>query len=67
MGAATYIGLAIIAVSIIAALCFVAFLLFCRFVVNKTGNTEGLKDVAIAMRAYKVPLPSRRGKADPGE
>lgn len=57
-----YFGLALVAVAIIAALCFVAYLLFCRFVVNKTGTTEGLKDVATAMRAYRVPLPSRAGK-----
>lgn len=57
-----YIGLALIAVAIIAALCFMAYLVFCRFVVNKTGNTEGLKDVATAMRAYKMPLRSRPGR-----
>jgi len=54
-----YIGLTVIAVAVIAALCFVAYLLFCRFVVNKTGTTDGLRDVATAMRAYRVPLPSR--------
>jgi hypothetical protein len=64
MGAATLIGLAFVAVSVIAALCFVAYLLLCRFIVNKTGDTEGLKDVATAMRAYKVPLPSRRSRSE---
>ena len=57
-----FIGLALIAIAVIAALCFLAYLLLCRFVVNKTGTTEGLRDVAMAMRAYKVPLPSRRGR-----
>jgi hypothetical protein len=54
-----YFGLALVAVAIIAALCFVAYLLFLRFVINKTGTTEGLRDVAKAMRAYRVPLVSR--------
>ncbi len=55
-----YFGVAIVAVAIIAALCFVAYLGLCRFVVNKTGTTDGLKDVATVMRAYKVSLPSRK-------
>jgi hypothetical protein len=54
-----YFGLTVIAVAVIAAVCFVAYLLFCRFVVNKTGTTDGLRDVAMAMRAYRAPLPSR--------
>jgi hypothetical protein len=57
-----FIGLALVAMAVIAAICFIAYLLFCRFVVNKTGKTEGLNDVAAAMRAYKVPLPARSGK-----
>ncbi len=57
-----YFGWALVAVAIIAALCFVAYLVFLRFVVKETGTTEGLKDVATAMRAYKVPLPSRISK-----
>lgn len=57
-----YIGLALVAVAVIAALCFVAYLLFCRFVVNKTGSTDGLRDVATAMRAYTVPLPSKSAR-----
>lgn len=60
-----YIGLTLIAVTIVAALCFVAYLVFLRFVVRETGTTEGLNDVATAMRAYKVPLPSRSGKKPP--
>jgi hypothetical protein len=31
---------------------FVAFLLFCRFVVRKTGSTSGLRDLAVALRAF---------------
>lgn len=57
-----WLGLAAAAVPITAGLCFLAYLVFCVFVVLKTGGTEGLKDVAIAMRAYKVPLLSRSGK-----
>jgi hypothetical protein len=59
MGVAMYIGVATIAVAVIAALCFVAYLIFLRFVINKTGTTDGLRDVAEAMRAYRVPLLSR--------
>lgn len=62
-----YIGVALVAVAAIAAVCFVAYLLFCRFVVNKTGSTDGLRDVATAMRAYKVPLPGRRGAHGPDD
>lgn len=54
------LGLAGVVVAGIAALCFVAFLLFLRFVINKTGTTDGLPEVAKAIRAYRVPLPSRR-------
>lgn len=44
-------------------LCFSAYLRFCRFVVNKTGGTEGLRDVAVAMRAFAaLPLPRSRSK-----
>ncbi|MGZ4576119.1 MAG: hypothetical protein ACXVX1_00010 [Mycobacterium sp.] len=55
------------AVPITAGLCFLAYLLFCVFVVLRTGSTEGLKDVAIANRAYKVPLLSRTGKRPTAE
>lgn len=57
-----WVWLAFIAVPITAGLCFLAYLLFCGFVVTKTGGTEGLKDVATAMRAYKVPLLSRTNR-----
>ena len=33
---------------------FVCFLLFCVFVVVRTGGTSGLRDVAVAMRAYSL-------------
>lgn len=62
-----YVGLALVAVAVIAAACFVAYLLFCRFVVNKTGRTDGLRDVATAMRAYRVPLPSRSTRKPTGD
>lgn len=52
-------GFAMIVVAGIAALCFVAYLVFLGFVINKTGTTDGLRDVAKAIRAYRVPLPSR--------
>jgi hypothetical protein len=51
--------LAAAAVPISAGFCFCAYLRFLRFVVVKTGSTAGLKDVAVAMRAYKVPLLNR--------
>lgn len=47
------------AVPVVAGLCFLAHLLFLGFVITKTGGTDGLKDVAVAMRAYKVPLLNR--------
>ncbi len=57
-----WVGLALMALPITAGLCFIAYLLFCSFIVRKTGSTAGLKDVAIAMRAYRVPLLGRTGK-----
>lgn len=57
-----WVGLGMAAVPVTAGICFLAYLLFCVFVVLKTGGTEGLKDVATAMRAYKPPLLSRTGK-----
>jgi hypothetical protein len=65
MGVAMYIGVATIAVAVIAALCFVAYLVFLRFVINKTGTTDGLRDVAEAMQAYRVPLLSRSPRQPP--
>lgn len=57
-----WVALAMAAVPVTAGLCFLAYLLFCVFVILRTGGTEGLKDVATAMRAYKVPLLSRTAK-----
>jgi hypothetical protein len=31
---------------------FVFFLIFCAFVVVRTGDTAGLRDVAVAVRAF---------------
>jgi hypothetical protein len=64
MEVAVLIALTVTAVALMAFLCFAAYLLFLRFVINKTGNTECLRDVATAIRAYKVPIPTRDvGKA----
>jgi hypothetical protein len=35
-----------------ALIAFVCFLLFCTFVVVRTGSTAGLRDVAVAVRAF---------------
>jgi hypothetical protein len=35
-----------------ATFCFVAYLVFCAFVIVRTGSTAGLRDVAVAMRAF---------------
>lgn len=56
-----YLGLVVLGLAVVAALCFVAYLMFLRFVINKTGTTEGLPDVAKAISAYKIPLPSPKG------
>ncbi len=63
MGGIVIIGWAAIVVAGIAALCFVAYLLLIVFVVVKTGSTEGLADVAKAISAYRVPLPTRNPRA----
>jgi hypothetical protein len=52
------IGLALIIVGALAAACFVAYLLFLMFAIIKTGGTACMSDIAKAIRAYKVPLPS---------
>jgi hypothetical protein len=56
MEVAMYLGLAMVAVAVVAALCFVAYLLFLAFVIRRTGTTDGLSDVAKAIKAYRVPL-----------
>jgi hypothetical protein len=48
--------------AVAAAVCFIMYLRLLRFVITETGSTEGLADVAKAMSAYKVPLPTRRGR-----
>jgi hypothetical protein len=44
--------LVVIAGAAMALIGFICFLIFCTFVVIRTGDTAGLRDVAIAMRAY---------------
>lgn len=51
------IGFALMVVAGIGAFCFIALLLFMGFIVIRTGDTKGLRDVAVALRAYRVPLP----------
>lgn len=51
-------------VSIFVFLSLCVYLRFCRFVVTQTGGSEGLRDVAVAMRAFAtlprtVHLPGR--------
>jgi hypothetical protein len=42
---------------------FVCYLLFCAFVVVRTGGTEGLRDVAVAVRAFASVSSSMRAIA----
>lgn len=44
--------LVVIAGAAMALIGFVCFLIFCTFVVIRTGDTAGLRDVAIAVRAF---------------
>jgi len=53
------VGWAAIVCTGMAAICFLAYLTFLGFVIIKTGGTNGLSDVAKAIRAYKVPLLGR--------
>lgn len=39
-----------------SALCFLSYLAFLAYVIRKTGDTEGLRDVAIAIRAFRFPF-----------
>jgi hypothetical protein len=50
---------AITSVAVLAG--FISFLMFCAFVVRRTGSTTGLRDVAIAVRAFRIAF-SFRGK-----
>ena len=63
-GVTTHMGLTLMVVAAIAGLCFVAYLLFLVFVILRTGSTDGLRDVATAMNAYKPPLVSWSKKAE---
>jgi hypothetical protein len=56
------IGLALIFLGAIAGLCFVVYLLFLAFAINRTGGTECMSDIAKAIKAYRVPLPTWRGQ-----
>jgi hypothetical protein len=60
------VGLVLIGTALVAAACFFGYLLFLRFVIIRTGSTDGLSDVAKAISAYKIPLPSRQSRR-PGE
>ena len=55
----TIMVLSVVACASIAGVCFVSYLLFLRFVIVRTGSTDGLSDVAKAIAAYRVPLPTR--------
>ena len=46
------VELMVVVSAAMAFLTFVSFLLFCVFVVVRTGDTAGLRDVAIVIRAY---------------
>jgi hypothetical protein len=47
-------GLVMVALTSLAAalVAFVCYLGFCMFVVVRTGDTAGLRDVAVAVRAF---------------
>ena len=53
-------GWAIVGCAGIAAICFLAYLCLLWMTVVKTGTTDGLRDVATAMRAYRLPISGRR-------
>jgi hypothetical protein len=38
--------------ALIALAGFISFLIFCVFVVRRTNDTKGLRDVAVAVRAF---------------
>jgi hypothetical protein len=56
------IGLALIILGAIAGLCFVVYLAFLTFAIVRTGGTECMSDIAKAIKAYHVPLPTWRGQ-----
>jgi hypothetical protein len=54
------IGWALIILGAIAGLCFIVYLLFLCFVIIRTGGTECMSDIAKAIKAYRMPLPTWR-------
>ena len=40
----------------VSALCFLSYLAFLAYVIQKTRSTAGLRDVAVAIRAFKFPF-----------
>jgi len=66
----TEVGLAALGCAALVAACFLADLGLIMFVMIFTKQTAGLRDVAVAMRAYHVPLPrwlgGRNEPSDPG-
>ena len=53
----------VVAASLRVITCFLLYVRLMRFVVTETGSTEGLKDVAVAMRAFRA-LPWPRSRSD---
>jgi len=47
-----------------SALCFVSYLAFLAYVIRKTGGTAGLRDVAVAIRAFKFPFRAESNLTD---
>lgn len=43
---------AVIAASAALVVCFFAYLAMCAFIVMRTNGTAGLRDLAVAMRAF---------------
>lgn len=53
-----------VATTLLVFSCFALYLSFCRFVVRATKGTAGLRDVAVAMRAFAaLPLPRSRSRS----
>lgn len=48
--------------SVSVLLAFLAFLCFCSFVIIRTGGTAGLRDVAVAIRAFRGVLSLRTAR-----
>ena len=49
-----------------SAFCFVCYLVFLAYVIRTTGTTASLRDVALAIRAFKFPFRSDKEAALPG-